>query len=111
MLQVFFGPVEPGFAAVSGALSIGSFFDGSAGLDFSMAAALVVRSLKDMRFILFGFSAGIFRASIRLEFSNAACMYMCIDRPYYDGAVSVKSARYDFRRSRGRSTGRHTSVR
>lgn len=111
MLQVFFGPGEPGFAAVSGALSIGSFFDGSAGLDFSMAAALVVRSLKDMRFILFGFSAGIFRASIWLEFSNAACMYMCIDRPLYYGAVSVKSAAYDLRRPRGRSSGRHTSVR
>ena len=52
MLQVFFGPGEPGFEAVSGALSIGSFFDGSAGLDFSMAAALIFRSLKDMRFIL-----------------------------------------------------------
>ncbi len=59
MHQVFFGPGEPGFAAASGALSAGSFFDGSAGLAFSMAAALVVRSLKDMLFILFGFFAGI----------------------------------------------------
>ena len=110
-LQVFFGSGAPGFAAVSGVLIRGSFFEGSAGLAFSMAAALVVRSLKDMRFILFGFSAGIFRASIWLEFSNAACMHMCIDRPLYYGAVSVKSAAYDLRRPRGRSSGRHTSVR
>jgi hypothetical protein len=59
MLQVFFGLGEPGFAAASRALICGSFFDASAGLAFSMAAALVVRSLKDMLFILFGFSAGI----------------------------------------------------
>ena len=83
MLQVFFGPEEPGFAAVSGALIAGSFFDGSAGLAFSMAAALVVRSLKDMRFILFGVFRWNFRASIRLEFSNAAYLYMCIDWPLY----------------------------
>ena len=53
MLQIFFGPGEPGFAEMSGALSIGSFFDSSAGLDFSMEAAVIFRSLKDIRFILF----------------------------------------------------------
>ena len=111
MLQVFFGPVEPGFETVSGALIAGSFFNGSIGLDFSMAAALVVRSLKDMSFILFWVFRWNFRASIRLEFSNAAYLYMCIGRPHYYGAVSDKSARYDFRRSRRRSSGRHTSVR
>ena len=87
MVQVFFGPGVPTLAAVSGALIAGSFFDGSAGLDFSAAAALVVRSLKDMFFILFGVFRRNSRAPNRLEVLNAAYFNMCIDRSFYYGAV------------------------
>lgn len=57
-LQGFFEFRMCDFEPASGALISGSVFDGFAGLGFSRAAALVVRSLKDMIVILFGFSAG-----------------------------------------------------
>ncbi|MEJ6396113.1 hypothetical protein V8J82_22855 [Gymnodinialimonas sp. 2305UL16-5] len=66
-LQVLFEPGERRFEAVSGTLICGSFFDGSVGLGFNMAAALVVRSLKDMLFILLGFPLefpGLYQARI-----------------------------------------------
>ena len=66
-LQVLFGPGEPGFEAVSGTLICGCFFDGSAGSGFRMAAAVVIRSLKDLLFILLGFPlefSGLDRARI-----------------------------------------------
>lgn len=47
VLQDVFGSCRSGSEAVSGALATGSFFEGSAGIDFIKAAALVARVVEN----------------------------------------------------------------